>query len=339
MRKTSQGIRVSISQMRRLLVVVLFNLGSLCLAVAAGAQQDPVRLLQRGCPEVWSEHLVKLVPLELNSLVQERPRAHLSDIQSVEVECTETQVTVTVNATRGSSYARTLPRQVDEEGTVQPRILALTAAELADSIWLVAPTPPKEAPSRPYRRIDPAGRRWVLLAGGSVESIGKPSLLALGAALALERHLFGVLTIRSEVRAMIASSKQDAAKVRTRELSGVIAALVGEHAHDRTQRWSWGFGPGVRVGWAQIVGIPTEPPQSCPPPGCDLAGDDLRGLFLGPLLTARLALVLPEAVVFAATLEGGLVTRPLIGTDASGAALFGYDGPWLGGGLEIGTAF
>jgi hypothetical protein len=56
-------------------------------------------------------------------------------------------------------------------------------------------------------------------------------------------------------------------------------------------------------------------------------------------LTGRVAFILPEAVAFSASVEGGLVTRPLIGTDHTGAALFGYDGPWLGGTLAIGSAF
>jgi hypothetical protein len=311
---------------------------SMALSWSKPAQAE-VPLTQTDCPPLWDEPLHKLVVLELNSLVQERPRALLSDIRSVDVKCFADRVVVTVTSAKGKSSRRTISWLDDETGTVQPRIVALTAAELADVIWLVAPRSPKETPPRPYRRIESAGRRWIVLVGGGVESLGKPSFLGLGANLSLEHYLFPVLAARLEVRPMFATGKHQTTELRARSLSGVVSTLFGDHAWDKGQRWSWGFGPGLRVGWAQIIGTPTEPLTSCPAPGCDLVSDALYGYWLGPLLTGRVAFILPEAVAFSASVEGGLVTRPLIGTDHTGAALFGYDGPWLGGTLAIGSAF
>jgi len=309
-------------------------------ALRAQANPGAVPLAQHDCPEHWHEPLEKLLVLELSSLVQERPRSQLSDIRSVDVTCFADRVVVTVISAKGKTYRRTLSNLDDDDGTVQPRIVALTAAELADSIWLVAPKSPKEAPSRPYRRIEAAGQRWLLMVGGAVESVGKPSLLGLGAQVALEHYLLPMMAARLEVRPTFSNALlSGGTEVRSRTLSAVASVLFGDHAWQPSQRWSWGFGPGVRVGWSQIIGIPTQPPTSCPPPGCDLSGEAIHGLWLGPVLSGRIAFVLPEALVFSASVEGGLVVRPLIGTDSSGLALFGYDGPWLGGGLAIGSAF
>lgn len=325
------------SGLARLLFLVI-ALCSVALTWATPAFAE-VPLTQTDCPPLWDEPLHKLVVLELNSLVQERPRALLSDIHSVDVKCFEDRVVVTVTSAKGKSSRRTISWLDDEAGTVQPRIVALTAAELADSIWLVAPRSPKETPPRPYRRIDSAGRRWNVVVGGAVEWLGKPSLLGLGAQLSVEHYVFPALAARLEVRPMFASGKRDTTEIRARSVSAVLSTLFGDHAWHKGQRWSWGFGPGLRVGWAQIIGTPTQPLTTCAPPGCDLVSDALYGVWLGPLLTGRVAYVLPEALVLSASVEGGIVTRPVIGTDHTGAALFGYDGPWLEGGLAIGSAF
>jgi hypothetical protein len=320
---------------------LLFVVVALCSLVLSWVHPAfaEVPLTQTDCPPLWDEPLHKLVVLELNSLVQERPRALLSDIRSVDVKCFDDRVVVTVISAKGKTSRRTISWLDDEAGTVQPRVVALTAAELADSIWLVAPRSPKETPPRPYRRIESAGRRWIVGVGGAVESLGKPSLLGLGAQLSLEHYVFPALAARLEVRPMFASSKRDTTEIRARSLSAVVSAVFGDHAWHKGQRWSWGFGPGLRVGWAQIIGTPTQALTSCPPPGCDLVSDAVYGLWLGPLLTGRVAYILPEAVAFSLNVEGGMVTRPVIGTDYTGAALFGYDGPWLGAGLAIGSAF
>jgi hypothetical protein len=319
-------------------LLLLVALCSMALTWASPAQAE-VPLTQTDCPPLWDEPLHKLVVLELNSLVQERPRALLSDIRSVDVKCFADRVVVTVTSAKGKSSRRTISWLDDDTGTVQPRIVALTAAELADSIWLVAPRSPKEAPPRPYRRIDAAGRRWILLVGGAVESLGKPSLLGLGAQLSIEHYVFPMLAARLELRPVVANGKRQTTEIRARSLSAELTALFGDHAWEAGQRWSWGFGPGVRFGWSQVIGIPTVPPTACAAPGCDLSGEALYGLWFGPLLSGRVAFILPSAVVFSANVEGGLVTRPVIGTDSSGAAIFGYDGPWLGGGIALGSAF
>jgi hypothetical protein len=319
----------------------LLRIGVLCSVALLWSRvaDAEVPLTQTDCPPLWDEPLHKLVVLELNSLVQERPRALLSDIRSVDVKCLEDRVVVTVTSAKGKSSRRTISWLDDEAGTVQPRIVALAAAELADTIWLVAPRSPKETPPRPYRRIESAGRRWVVLVGGGVEWLGKPSLLGLGASLSLEHYVLPALAARLEFRPMFATGRHETTDVRARSFSTVVSTLFGDHAWDDGQRWSWGFGPGLRMGWAQIIGTPTAPLTSCPPPGCDLVSEALYGFWLGPLLTGRVTYALPSAVTFSALVEGGLVTRPVIGTDHTGAAIFGYDGPWIGGSVAIGSAF
>lgn len=319
----------------------LFVVGVLCSVALTWVNPAfaEVPLTQTDCPPLWDEPLHKLVVLELNSLVQERPRALLSDIRSVDVKCFEDRVVVAVTSAKGKSSRRTISWLDDDAGTVQPRVVALAAAELADAIWLVAPRSPKETPSRPYRRMERVGRRWILLVGGAVESLGKPSLLAWGADVSLEHNILPALAARLEIRPMFATGRRDTTELRARSLSAVASTLFGDNAWSSKQRWTWGFGPGLRVGWAQIIGTPTQAPTNCPPPGCDLVGEALYGLWFGPQLTGRVAYIFPEAVVFSASIEGGLVTRPVIGTDYTGAALFGYDGPWVGGGLAIGSAF
>jgi hypothetical protein len=309
---------------------------------AAHAENSQVPIHQRDCPDEWQEPLVKLIDLELQSLLEERPRAQLSDVRSVTVSCTVDRIVVTVISTKGKIYNRTLTRDLDEQdAAAQPRVVALTAAELADSIWLVAPRPAKEAPPRPYRHLRVAGQRWVLLVGGMAELLGKPSLVGLGAELAVEHYALPMLALRLQARGSFArSADRDGTEIRARSWTGVASALFGEHATEQGQRWSWGFGPGVRVGWAQIVGIPVRSTVACPSPsGCDLQGDAVHGIWFGPVLTGRLAYIWSNAVVLALSVEGGLVTRSIIGADSAGTALFGYDGPWLGAGLSVGSAF
>jgi len=332
------------------------TVGALCyctvVARAETASTEPrFRTQIANCPEEVFRRLPAIVKLEIDVLLRERGPTRAPP-QSVGFRCEED--TVRLEVTVGGSSRSSI---VDLSGLAsehRARALALAAAELLHSMSSQAigaePTPSDPTSLPPGSReptteraaLPPAragsSPRPVLLLGGLVELVGRPSALLLGARLELFYPLGAVVVPAITVDGAVGGLQARSANVAVQSATAAAHLYVGT----TTGRVRWDVGPGASIGWVHLAGKPQA--------GSELEGHSIAAAWGGPELRGRIAYFAgstPSATgasgfaparspTLALELGGGLVALPVRGMLDGTERIYSVDGVWASICAEVG---
>lgn len=331
--------------------------GTLLLAVtclvASGAARatsgSPVRLRMDTCVPVSQADLGALLALELERSrangVPDREDDGKNDVQpghedggaQVIVDCVESHaVRLTVDRAAGRMQQRQV-RLYDVPPRARPRLLALAIVELlaaggpAPEPARLAAGPTTVAASLPVMVASPAARAgpfppsWRAGAGASGRSFSSAwGQATFGAAASVSRELPGP-------RAAIALDVAVEASERGASLGRVTVLLASAalwyELQGRHGRWTYGAGPGLRVGWTRLAGTD---------PASQVQAHTVKRWWTGPLLAARLDVDVTSHLSTGAALEAGKVLQSVRGLVGDRAEVE-IGGAWLAATIFAGT--
>jgi len=340
--------------------------GTLLLAVtglvasgaARAASGPPVRLRMEACVPVSHPDVGAMLALELERSrvigVPDREDDGKNDGKSdgqpgggqagsedggpqVIVDCLDSHaVRVTVDRAAGRRQQRHV-RLYDVPPRARPRLLALAIVELlAAGGPAPEPAPPAGAPrtvTAPLPAVvavppgsgGPSPPSWRAGAGASGRSFSSAwGQATFGAAAGVTRELPGP-------RAAIALDVAVEASERAASL-GRVAVLLASAAlwyelRGQHGRWTYGAGPGLRLGWARLAGAA---------PASQVQAHTVSRWWTGPLLAARLDVDLTARLSAGAALEAGKVLQSVRGLVGDSPEVE-IGGAWLAATIFAGT--
>jgi hypothetical protein len=237
------------------------------------------------------------------------------------------------------------------------RALALAAAELVDALAAAVPpvaaspdqsraptkqpvpatvqaertTPPAMAPATATATTTTTttttttARSPSALLGGTVDWLGKPATLLVGARLSYLHPLGGFVTPMLSLDGNVGEATSSVGRVAARTVAGGIHVLL----RAPLGRLRVDIGPGLRFGWVHLAGKPEA--------GSILEGHALSAWWGGPEVRMRTTTTWGRGWAGALELGAGLVVLPVRGLVDGGAAAYALDGAWLSLALQLGV--
>jgi hypothetical protein len=308
-------------------------LAGLCVATRAHAANAanaselalPVELV--GCEVLDRAELRKLLALEFGTLdIHRQPSA-----EHLRIACDGNTARTTLEPEGTSS-------DVALSGTTPsawPRLLALAASELvieSRARVIAPPSPPVPAPAprlaqrASLRASTPARSRIQWRAGVTLRRQLRAGVTLIGPRLGLKMGLNRYFVLAFDGAAEFASEPGELAKVGWASEGGVLAGLVRAAAG----RFEFGAGPGMFVAALQLSPTVTS---------AGATGHAVRGVWWGPLLTARASAALGSSVFADLDVAGGVISKGLDGVASDGRRLVDTGGSWLSLGIGVGARF
>lgn len=262
---------------------------------ASASEGVPVVFSFEGCDESLSPQVERIARIELHAApALNRDR---DAVTRIGVACADNDVQLAVDdPITGKRVERTVSlAAIAPEG--HGRLLALAIAELVRSSWLeveITPAPvlaPASVPTvsveQKQRALEVALERkqrplWAFAAidGLYIPTVGTPLLgLALGAHGELRRPPVHPLFVEGTLSGWDGATSRSSGLITIRQLA--FDGTLGLHASVVD------LALGLRVGWTTLAGSPSA---------SRLRGDSVSGIFVGPLLTARVRIVGPLEV-------------------------------------------
>ncbi len=311
----------------------------------AQAPDVPVVLIVEPCVGADGAVVRRLLAIELAARVEQRAELREGPPLGITAECEGDEVVLVASHPRAGVVAR---RRLPEAGRGQgadDRLLALSAAELAEIAWdRLAETPvadevragEAETPAgsqgrpwfgerrRPHARRAPRHPRTRVWVGGSGTLWGRPGRVAPGLSLGVEHDV-------SPGWGFALGLRGEGLSVPVPAAAGHEAATFALLGDAKWRAITWRGSLGVMVGVGGRVGVGSVRGQG--------SGKlpMYRGLLAGPALDASLVFA-RSGVAASLVAEAGWITLPVRGEDADGEWLVAFDGPWLTIGLSVGYA-
>jgi hypothetical protein len=274
-----------------------------------------VRVLIPDCLGVSGDDVQTLIALELAPRLRVVSAAQAPALLTATVTCGPSAVTLAVDDPAGADELRVDLDLAAAPPQARARLLALSVAELIATSRLESAAPADVDPDAGRDRAAPASPPIRLWLAPGLSRAGSPSttLLGLDAGISHELAPFALLgDVQARWgRAGVADAE---VAVQTFSVGLACAAVLARGAFRLT------LGPGVRTGHAAL---------SARAERADLSGDELTGVWLGPMALAAAELRLLGTGALRLAVEAGYVVRPVRGLDQHDADLFGLRGGWL----------
>ena len=286
----------------------------------------PIGLELDGCQALDQGELDKLLAMEFRTLgvLPTQPP------ERVRIDCAAQGAIVTLESTNTSNsvdFAATTP-------SAWPRLLALAVSEIVIESRARGATP--SAPRTTSRRLAKAprasahtsqeGRQFRVFAGVAVRRALRPATWLTGPDLGVALELNGYFSLAADLRLELGHTETALASVDWVSTSGALVALGG----GKVGHWSFGVGPGVRVGYLRLS------PQV---QVANATGHSVGGVWGGPELQARAWFGLGARGFVFGGVESGFITTPVIGLVNGERRLVDTGGVWLSATLGAGLLF
>ena len=294
---------------------------------AAREPSPGVAVTVLGCSDELTARLPALVNLEVDVLMRERGATRGAP-ETVVVRCGEpgdgdVGVEVALAGARRASRVA-LGGMAPEH---RARALALAIAELGDAL---SAAPPPPVPPPPVESRSPSSTRSPsLLAGGTVEWLGRPAAVLLGGRLTYQHRSFDVggafVTPLVSLGGSAGEAAVSAGQVAVRTVTGGVHLLTGTvRGHLRVEA-----GPGFRFGWGRLTGETTA--------ASALEGRSLSAWWGGPEVCLRTTAARGGARL-ALELAAGWAVLPTRGLIDGGPTAYALQGTWLSATLQFGLS-
>jgi len=286
----------------------------------------PISLELDGCQALDQGELDKLLAMEFRTLgvLPTLPP------ERVRVDCAAQRAIVTLesaNASNEVDFTATAP-------SAWPRLLALAVSEIVIESRArgAAPSAPKTT-SRPLAKgphapTHTSQKRQIfrVFAGATVRRALRPATWLTGPELGVAVELNRYFSLAADLRLELGRTETALARVDWVSTSGALVALAGGNMG----RWSFGVGPGMRVGYLRLS------PQV---QVANATGHAVSGVWGGPEMQARARFVLSARGFVFGGVDSGFITTPVIGLVDGERRLVDTSGVWLSATLGAGLLF
>jgi hypothetical protein len=286
---------------------------------AAGA----VRVLIPDCLGVSGADVRALIALELAPRLRVVSAGEAPAALTATVTCGPGPVRLTVDDAARAAELRVDLDLAAAAPQARARVLAVSVAELIATSRLerAAPADADVEPDAANEDAAPIATPIRLWLAPGLSRAGAPATTLFGFDLGIS-HELAILALLGDVQARFGRAGVTDAEVAVQTFSVGLAcaALLARGAFQLT------LGPGVRTGHVAL---------SARAERADLSGDELTGLWLGPMAVAAAELTVLGTGALRLAVEAGYVARPVRGLDQHDRDLFGLHGPWLSATLGV----